>query len=94
MEAGEAKVRRRTTSGVMPLSLAYRMTSAEKEDFEDWVASDIADGALRFTLPDPEADSGTIEVRMTGGNGTPLYSIVPDVPGHWVISFAAEVMPA
>lgn len=93
MDAGPAKVRRRTTAGTQPFSVAYRMTSAQKATFEAWVSSDLGDGAMTFDLPNPEATSGTILVRMTGGAGTPLYDIASGPPDMWIVSFAAEVMP-
>ncbi len=94
MDSGPAKVRKRTNAGVQPLSLSFRMTTAQLEDFEEWFSGDLGEGAFSFTLPNPEASSGTITVRMTGGAGAPPYDILPSVPGHWSVSFTAEVMPS
>jgi hypothetical protein len=94
MDSGPAKVRKRTNVGVKPVALAFKMTTAQVDDFEDWVVTDIGEGALSFTLPAPEADSGTIVVRMTGGAGSPLYDVTPSSPDMWIVSFAAEIMPS
>lgn len=53
MEAGPAKVRRRTTAGVGRLSMAYLMSAAQVATLESFVTHDLAGGALPFNFTHP-----------------------------------------
>jgi len=64
MEAGPAKVRRRTTAGVRPLSGAMRVTAAQWAIFKTFFDTDLQSGALSFAFPDPDNEAATITVRL------------------------------
>ncbi len=92
MDIGPAKTRRRTAVGVVPLMLTYHLSQSQLTTFRAFFANDIASGALSFDLPEPEG-AGVISIRLTGGAGSPPFTITPRAPGYWDVSFAAEIMP-
>lgn len=64
MDAGPAKIRRRTTSGVGKLSLAYLLNAAQVATLESFVTHDLAGGALAFGFTHPRRGT-TVNCRFT-----------------------------
>lgn len=64
MDAGPAKVRRRTTANVRPLSVQYTLTTAQLDIFIAFWTDDCQGGALPFQMRDPRDANGTILVRF------------------------------
>lgn len=87
MEAGPTKVRRRTTAGVRKLTLAYLLTKAQVETLENFVAGDIAGGALSFTFSHPRT-STLVNCRFAR---LPEYATLNG--GFFKTSFELEVLP-
>lgn len=53
MDAGPAKVRRRFTAGVRPITISHVLTAAEVDILDTFVVTTIEGGALTFTMDDP-----------------------------------------
>src|SRR5690606_8662050 len=66
-DAGPAKLRRRSTSGVRGLTLAYMLSKAEVAALESFYLDTLAGGIVSFTLAHPR----------TGGNVTCRFKKPP-----------------
>lgn len=64
MDAGPAKIRRRSTAAVRPFSLVYNLTLAQVAIFDTFFNDTLAGGSLAFNLPDPRTGT-TLNVRIT-----------------------------
>ena len=85
-DTGPAKIRRRSSSVPRPLAGSMIMTDAQRDTLVAFVATDIADGALPFTLPQ-SGGVGTWLVRFTG---LPTYTNLGG--GHWSAAFSLEIL--
>ncbi|MBB3591730.1 hypothetical protein FHX08_002074 [Rhizobium sp. BK529] len=83
---GPAKVRRRTTAAVKPLSGSMIMSSTQFQVLVDFIENDIADRAKAFTFPDPHGGAPLL-VRMT----QPIKEA--SVGADWRIQIVLEVLP-
>lgn len=83
---GPAKVRRRTTAAVKPLSGSMTVSEAQYQTLVDFVENDIADRSKAFTFPDPHGGSPLL-VRMT----QPIKEA--SVGADWRIQIILEVLP-
>ena len=83
---GPAKVRRRTTAAVTPISGSLIMTDAQLDQFEDFVENDIAQRSKAFNFPDPRSGSPML-VRMTSAY------MVEFLGQDWKVSISLEVLP-
>ncbi|WP_246828126.1 hypothetical protein [Rhizobium binae] len=86
VSVGPAKVRRRTTANVRPITGSMAMREDEYQAFLLFVKNDIKDRALAFTFPDPH-DGSSILVRMRQPHSTAPFGI------DWRVQIALEVLP-
>ena len=87
MDAGPAKVRRRFTAGVEPVSGTMIMTAAQLATFETFFNTTLLGGSLRFSWTKPPAHSVACEVRFTE---VPSWTKVED---EYEVSLSLEVLP-
>lgn len=89
MDAGPAKVRRRSTAAPRPITAQIRCSSAQLADFESFVATDLAGGALAFTWVEPRTQSAA-SFRLREAPG-----YVPSAGGQWwTITLPLELLPS
>lgn len=87
MDAGPAKVRRRSRSGARPISGAAMLTGAQLETFDAWFRETLADGTLRFDWIHPRTRQA-VSMRFTE---EPDYSA--QGADWWSVSMKLEVLP-
>jgi len=87
MDAGPAKVRRRFTAGVEPVSGTMIMTAAQLATFDTFYNTTLLGGSLRFSWTKPPAHTVACEVRFTE---VPSWTKVED---EYEISLSLEVLP-
>ena len=63
MDAGPAKVRRRFTAGVTPISAQQMITKSQVSTFETFYNTTLLGGTLRFSWTDP-ISTATVEARF------------------------------
>lgn len=90
MDAGPAKIRRRSTRG-NPAAVTFLMTTAQVTTLKNFVDSTIA-GVARFYFTHPRTGS-QIEVRLLPNGDGGLYSIEQAAPGYWNVSLTMEQLP-
>jgi len=83
---GPAKVRRRTTSNVEPITGTMMMSDTQRQAFKAFVKDDIKDRSIAFTFPDPHGGSALL-VRM---RAPPTYT---PIGISWRVQIALEVLP-
>lgn len=85
-DQGAAKTRRRFTAGVKKFTMAFFMTPAQVEDFEDFYDNDIYSGSVSYTYIHPRTQA-VATVRM---------SSVPQITAqgpNYMVSFEMEILP-
>ncbi len=87
MDAGPAKVRRRFTAGVTPVSGTMILTAAQLATFITFFETTTLGGSLRFSWTKPPAHSVACELRFTA---VPAWT---QVEGKYKISLSLEVLP-
>jgi len=87
MSAGPAKVRRRATAGVRPVSGRIRVTKSEVATFDTFFDSTLKGGALRFDWKNPRTGTSK-ELRFTG---RPEYAALSD--DLFEITLPLEILP-
>ena len=88
MDMGPAKVRRRFSAQVRPLSIVMNMTEEQLADFDTFFATTTESGSLPFDFPNPRG-TGVLTVRF--GEKSPQYG---DFNGNsCAVSFDLEVLP-
>lgn len=65
MDAGPAKVRRRASCAVRPVTGKMVMTADELDDFREFYDEDVLGGTLRFNWVDPLDGTTAVEMRFT-----------------------------
>jgi len=88
MDAGPAKVRRRATCAVRPVSGKMVMTAAELDTFREFYDDDILGGSLRFNWVDPLDGTTAVEMRFTA---PPSWSAFGQ--DGWEVSMQLEILP-
>lgn len=88
MDAGPAKVRRRFTAGVRPVSGRQVMTAAQVAALRTFYETTLLGGSLRFSWREPRAGDATVEFRFTE---PPQWSGME--PGLFDVSLSLEIMP-
>lgn len=88
MDAGPAKVRRRFTAGVEPVSGTMYMTSAQLSALDTFYNDTLLGGSLRFSWTKPPAHTTACEMRFTE---PPKWTAVE--PGLYKISLSLEILP-
>jgi|ADurb_Leu_02_Slu_FD_contig_41_16848_length_484_multi_1_in_0_out_0_1 hypothetical protein len=87
-DAGPAKVRRRATAGVKPVSGRQALTTTELQALITFYETDLLDGSLRFSWTSPIDGTTAVEMRFTS---PPSWSAIE--PGLWDVAIAVEVLP-
>lgn len=87
MDKGPAKVRKRMTSNVRPISCAFVLTTAQLAIFESFFITDCAYGAIHFDWAHPRTGS-TLDFRFTD---QPKYE--PMSGTDWYVTFNLEQLP-
>jgi hypothetical protein len=87
MDIGPAKVRRRFTAGVRPVSGYILLTSAQLATFKTFYNDTILGGSLRFNWTEPPAHTTSCEMRFTD---TPNWTKVGD---YFKIAMNLEILP-
>lgn len=87
MDAGAAKVRRRYTAAVRPLTVTYILTDAQVTSLDGFYLSTAAAGALPFDWTHPRT-LDVVSVRFTQPP-----RITARGAGLWDVSIGLEVLP-
>ena len=87
MDAGPAKVRRRSRAGARPISGAVKMRGEQLEAFDAWFRETLADGTLRFDWIHPRTRQA-VSMRFSE---EPDYK--PSEGAWWSVSMKLEVLP-
>jgi hypothetical protein len=88
MDAGPAKVRRRFTAGVEPVSGTMIMDATELAALDTFYNTTLLGGSLRFSWTKPPAHSVACEMRFTE---PPTWTAIE--PGMYQVSMSFEVLP-
>jgi hypothetical protein len=88
MDAGPAKVRRRFTAGVEPVSGTMIMDATELAALDTFYNTTLLGGSLRFSWTKPPAHTVSCEMRFTE---PPTWTAVE--PGTYEVSMSFEVLP-
>jgi len=88
MDAGPAKVRRRFTAGVEPVSGTMVMTAAQLTMLETFYNTTLLGGSLRFSWTKPPAHTAACEMRFTE---SPSWTAVE--PEVYEVSLSLEILP-
>ncbi|KFC73192.1 hypothetical protein FG93_01936 [Bosea sp. LC85] len=88
-DVGPAKVRRRTTANVQPVSGSLIMSLDQKALLKSFVSETLLGGALPFWFPNPNGGADWL-VRFADG-GLPTWA--PFGAIEWRASFKLEVLP-
>lgn len=88
MDAGPAKVRRRFTAGITPVSGVQIYTSAQLATFQEFFEDTLLGGSLRFSWTKPPAHTEACEMRFTA---VPTFTILGN--GVYEIEIALEILP-
>lgn len=88
MDVGPAKVRRRSTAAVRPVSGQLVMTHDELGDFKDFYVDTLLNGSLRFSWTDPYDGTTSVEMRITE---VPTWSAQD--PDNFVVNIKLEILP-
>ncbi|MGP1274247.1 MAG: hypothetical protein ACQRW7_02370 [Caulobacterales bacterium] len=78
VDAGPPKRRRVSTRMPDRLRATWYLTPAQYAIWQDFLEDDIAQGALRFTLPDPFSD-GTLNAALVNGKASVSVNPGPGV---------------
>jgi len=87
MDAGPAKVRRRFTAGVSPVSGTMIMAAAQLATFQTFFNTTLLGGSLRFSWTKPPVHTVACEMRFTE---VPSWT---KVEGDYEVSLSLEVLP-
>ena len=88
MDAGPAKVRRRFSAGVRPLSVQLDLTAAEVETLDDFYRGDLQDGALAFDWVHPRTQAAVALRFLRPPAYRPLGS-----DAAWQAALQLEILP-
>ena len=87
MDAGPAKVRRRFTAGVEPVSGTMVMTAAQLATFTTFYNTTLLGGSLRFSWTKPPAHTAACEMRFTAPPS------LTKVESNYEVSLSLEILP-
>jgi len=88
MDAGPAKVRRRFTAGVKPVSGTMILSAAQLTTFQTFFMDTLLGGSLRFSWTTPPAHTDACEMRFTA---IPTWTKIGG--SYYEISLSLEVLP-
>jgi hypothetical protein len=86
MEVGPAKVRRRTSHNVRPLSVGFYLTTAQVDILDTFYSTTLSGGTLAFDHEHPRTGDAA-ELRFTG---PPKISVAG---ADYLAEFGLEIMP-
>jgi hypothetical protein len=90
MDVGPAKIRRRATAGVRPVTLSTELTQAQKERLEDFYEVDTSGGSLRFDWVDHGKEAKPpVEYRFLA---RPVFRRF-GTSAKWITALQLEIMP-
>ena len=87
MDAGPAKVRRRFTAGVEPVSGTMLLTETQLGYLRTFFVDTLLGGSLRFSWTKPPAHTTACEMRFTA---PPSWT---KVEGDYEVNLSLEVLP-
>jgi len=87
MEAGPAKVRRRFTAGVRPLTMTFVLDDTQRMTLDQFFVVELAGGALSFDFRIPSTGQ-TKQIRIVG---PPEYGLI--TPSRWRVRLELEILP-
>jgi hypothetical protein len=87
MDAGAAKMRRRYTAAVRPLTVAYRLSDSQVTTLDDFFVNTTAAGSLPFDWVHPRT-LATVSVRFTQPPRMTARGA-----GLWEVTIGLEVLP-
>ena len=87
MDAGPAKVRRRFTAGVEPVSGTMVMTATQLTALATFYNTTLLGGSLRFSWTKPPAHTTACEMRFTA---SPSWT---KVDSNYEVSLSLEILP-
>ena len=88
MDAGPAKVRRRFTAGVEPVSGTMLLTGTQLTSLATFYNTTLLGGSLRFSWTKPPAHTAACEMRFTE---SPSWTAVE--PEVYEVSLSLEILP-
>ena len=88
MDKGPAKVRRRTTAAVRPLSFEMVCDTTQIQTLDDFYVTDTAGGSDEFIYTHPRTNAA-VSARFTA---PPQYSDI-NVGSHYNVSIQLEILP-
>jgi len=88
MDVGPAKVRRRSTAGVRPVTGKLKVTSAELDTFLVFYVTTLLNGSLRFSWTEPRDGTTPVEMRFAE-----LPEISAIEPGIYETGLKLEILP-
>lgn len=96
MDSGPPKVRRKFTRAHRPMQCTFEMSEDQKLTFQAFVGTDLADGALSFTMPDPNSADGGACLARIDPSQMPSYAVIGVDKGEnvWAVSLSLLVLPA
>lgn len=86
-DIGPAKVRRRSSAGVRPVSGSMVLTKSQRDALIAFYRSDLVEGSLRFSMADTLDSSQTAEFRFVD---PPKFS---QTGTHYKVTLSLEIMP-
>jgi hypothetical protein len=88
MDTGPAKVRRRSTAGVRPVTGKIKLISSELDIFLEFYNTTLLSGSLRFSWTEPRDNSIPVEMRFAE-----LPEISAIDPGTYEVGMKLEILP-
>jgi len=87
MEAGAARVRRRSKARNDSINATWEFTDAQMDTFRTWFAGDCNDGSewFQLTMPDGFGGQNLLDVRFIG-----TFKSTIDGPDLWRVSASLE----
>lgn len=96
VDVGPALVRRRYTVALRELNVPMAMTNAQRIIFEEFYKTDLQEGALSFSFPDPLTGS-SVTARFRSDDGPEFSAAVGgsnDTDKRWNVSLDLEILPS
>jgi hypothetical protein len=90
MDAGPAKVRRRATAAVRPLSLRWVLTEAQLETFISFFEDEVVGGSIAFDMTHPRKGIER-SFRFDLSQGAPAISVLSE--DDYSVTASLEEMP-
>lgn len=92
MDSGPAKVRRRYTANVRPLSGSLILTASQVAILDDFLLTTLEGGSKPFDWTHPRT-SAAITTRFVSRPGEPGMSYEPYDKDNWIARLRLEILP-